>query len=57
MRLKKWQTKFAAVMLAGAMVFGQCAWAATDDVVALAVKTVRWHLENQQRLSVKTAHT
>ena len=36
MRLKKWQTKFAAVMLAGAMVFGQCAWAATDDVVALA---------------------
>lgn len=38
MRLKKWQTKFAAVMLAGAMVFGQCAWAATDDVVALAAE-------------------
>lgn len=38
MRLKKWQTKFAAVMLAGAMVFGQCAWAATDDVVAFAAE-------------------
>lgn len=57
MRLKKWQTKFAAVMLAGAMVFGQCAWAATDDVVALAAENSTVALENQQRLSVKTAHT